>query len=133
MFADINFVGVFIAAILGFLLGALWYSQALFGKAWTREEACGGPPLKPRHGGVTYLLTFLLLLVAAGAFAVFLGTDTPVGVATLAGLMTGIGWVCTTLGINYLFARRSLKLFLINGGYYTALFTLYGFILGIWH
>ena len=36
-------------------------------------------------------------------------------------------------GINYLFEARSLKLFVINGGYHTLQFTLYGLVLGLWH
>ena len=43
------------------------------------------------------------------------------------------GLVASSFGINYLFERRSLRLFLINGGYHTLQFTLYGLVLGLWH
>ncbi len=36
--------------------------------------------------------------------------------------------MAASLGINYLFERKPLKLFLINGGYFTLQFTLYGLV-----
>mgnify|MGYP001792400874 CR=1 FL=1 len=49
------------------------------------------------------------------------------------GLIVGVCWVATSFGINYLFARRSLKLWLIDAGYHTLQFALYGLVLGLWH
>ena len=50
-----------------------------------------------------------------------------------AGFSAGLCWVASSFGINYLFARRSLRLFLIDGGYHTLQFTLIGVILALWH
>jgi hypothetical protein len=41
--------------------------------------------------------------------------------------------VAASFGINYLFEQKSFTLFLVNGGYHTVQFTLYGLILGLWH
>jgi len=49
-----------------------------------------------------------------------------------AGLMAGLFWVATAMGITYLFERKSLKLYLINAGYHVVTFTLMGLILGAW-
>ena len=35
--------------------------------------------------------------------------------------------------INYQFAKRSLLLSLIDAGYHTIQFDLYGMVLGLWH
>ena len=40
--------------------------------------------------------------------------------------------MAASFGINYLFERKSLKLFLINAGYHTLQFTLIGLILALW-
>jgi hypothetical protein len=40
-------------------------------------------------------------------------------------------WVAGSFGINYLFERRPLGLWLINGGYHTLQFTVFGLILGL--
>jgi hypothetical protein len=47
--------------------------------------------------------------------------------------MAGIAWVSTSFGINYLFERKSLTLFLVNAGYHTLQFTTMGLVLGLWH
>jgi Protein of unknown function (DUF1761) len=41
--------------------------------------------------------------------------------------------VASSIGITYLFARRSFKLFLIDGGYHTVQFTMIGMVLAPWH
>jgi hypothetical protein len=49
------------------------------------------------------------------------------------GVLAGFGFVAMSFAINYSFAGRSLKLWLIDGGYHTLQFALYGLILGAWH
>ena len=70
---------------------------------------------------------------AAAAFAWFLGPAPTVGHAVGAGAVTGLCWVAASFGINYLFAGRSLKMWLIDGGYHVVQFALYGLVLGLWH
>ena len=62
-------------------------------------------------------------LVMAFNLAAFIGAKASLGFATLAGLATGLGWVAMSLGVLYLFERRSLKLWLINSGYLVLAFT----------
>ncbi|MEO0341740.1 MAG: DUF1761 domain-containing protein, partial [Bacteroidota bacterium] len=50
----------------------------------------------------------------------------------IGGVLAGFGWVALSLGMIYLFERRSFKLFLINAGYLVVSFTLMGIILGLW-
>ena len=75
----------------------------------------------------------MLSLIAAFVFAMFLGPAPALSFALAAGSSAGLCWVAASLGINYLFERKPFKLFLINGGYFTLQFTLYGLVLGLWH
>ena len=75
----------------------------------------------------------LSMLVAAIAFAVYLGPAPQLHVALHAGFVIGLAYVATSFGINYAFAGRSFKLWLIDGGYHTLQFSLYGLVLGLWH
>jgi hypothetical protein len=76
-------------------------------------------------------LAFVLSVIAATVFAIFLGTEMTIGAATAAGFSAGLCWVAASFAINYLFERRSLELWLINGGYHTLQFTAFGMILGV--
>lgn len=130
-FAALNPWAVLVAAASAFALGGLWYGP-LFLKAWAR--ATGVDPSTPSpHRGRTFALAFVLSLVAAAAMALAL----PAGIDALhgagLGALIGLLFVATSFGINYAFASRPLLLWLIDGGYHVAQFTLYGAILGAWH
>ena len=73
---------------------------------------------------------FVLSLISAASFAVFLGNDLDAMTGALYGLTAGLCWVAASYGISYLFEMRPLSLWLINGGYHTLQFTLIGLILG---
>jgi hypothetical protein len=114
-----------------FVLGGIWYSL-LFGKIWQREIGLSDADIKNANMVMIFGGSFVLSLIASFVFAMFLGPNPPLMLALGAGFAAGAGWVATSFGINYLFARRSLTLFAIDGGYHTLQFTLIGLILGLW-
>ena len=130
---EINVWAALVAAASSFLLGGLWYSPALFGKAWMRETGLTPEELARGNAGLTFGASFVLSAIAALVFALFLGPAPALDFAIGAGLSAGLCWVAASFGINYLFEHKSLKLFLINGLYHTLQFTLYGLVLGLWH
>lgn len=129
----INWLAAIAAAVASFVLGGLWYSPALFGKAWMAETGLTEEELKKGNPAVTYGVSFLLCLMASVVFAMFLGPNPAMGLAVGAGASAGFCWVAASFGVNYLFERKSLKLWFINGSYHTVQFTLFGVILGLWH
>jgi hypothetical protein len=131
--SGLNYGAVLVAAVLAFVIGGAWYSPALFGKAWQRETGLSDAQLQAGNPAKIFGLSFVLALVAAFVFALFLGPKPALGRATSAGAMAGIAWVSTSFGINYLFEHKSLTLFLVNAGYHTVQFTTMGLVLGLWH
>lgn len=129
---EMNWWAVFAAAVSSFAVGGLWYSPALFGKLWQRETGLSDEQLQARHPAKIFGGAFALSLVTAVVFALFLGPDPSLVFALGAGFSAGLCWVATSFGINYLFERKSLKLFLVNGGYHTVQFTVIGLVLGLW-
>jgi len=127
----INLWAVLVASLTAFLLGGLWYAPIGFGKAWQREKGLKPDARPPRSPAVTFGLAFLLSLLAAGVFAMFLGPHPSMQLALGAGFAAGFAWVAASLGINYLFEQKSLRLFCINGGYHTAQFVVYGLVFGL--
>jgi len=128
---EINLWAVLAAAASSFLLGGLWYSPLLFLKPWNaamgRTEADNGHPAK------VFGLSFAFSVLSAYVFATLLGPNPVLSEAVRAGLLVGIGFVGMSFGINYQFANRPLSALLIDGGYHTGQFLLFGLILGAWH
>ena len=125
-----NLWAILVAAASSFVLGGLWYSPALFGRIWNAEN--GGPP-QSGHPARVFGISFVFSLLAAAAFAAWLGSSPSLESSLKAGALVGFGCVAASFGINYQFAQRSFKLWLIDGGYHTAQFVLFGLILGLWH
>ena len=127
---DVNWFAVLVAAASAFVLGGLWYGP-LFLKAWSREAGIAVDANK-RHPAAVFGGAFVLSLVAAWAMAAVIGRSEPsVPFAVHVGFLTGLCVVATSFGINYLFAGRSLKLWLIDAGYHVLQFTLYGLVIGL--
>jgi hypothetical protein len=123
---------IVLAAVCSFLLGGPWYSNALFGRVWNRE-AQSTKPAGQGHPAKVFGLSFLFSLIAATAFAYWLGPAPALPYALSHGLLAGACLVATSFGINYQFANRSTLMWLIDGGYHTAQFLLFGLVLGLWH
>ena len=130
---EVNYLAIVAAAIVSFVIGGLWYSPALFGKAWQREVGLSDEQLARGNMVRIFGIALVLSLIAAFVFALFLGPRPSMPLGLGAGFSAGLCWVASSFGINYLFARRSLKLFLIDGGYHTLQFTLIGVVLALWH
>ena len=130
---EINLWAVLAAGASSMVLGALWYSPALFGKAWSAASGVTEEKAKSANMAQTMGGAFVLAVIGAAVFAMFLGPKPELMFATAAGLSAGLCWVAGSFGINYLFEQRPLRLFLINGGYHTLQYTLIGLVLGLWH
>lgn len=129
-----NYLAILVATVSTFMLGGLWYSPALFQRAWMQEMGFTEEQCR-NQGGVGRImgLSFVLELIMAFNLAAFLGDKATFGFGLFAGAAAGFGWVGLSFGVTYLFERKSLRLFLINAGYHGLAFTLMGGILGAWH
>jgi hypothetical protein len=127
----VNWLAVLAAALSSFVLGGIWYS-ALFSKAWQAAAGVSDEQMRSGAKAVIFGGAFLLSLAQAAVFAMFIGPTATLAFGAAAGFGAGLCWVGAGLGITYLFEHRSLKLFLINGGYSTLQFTIIGAILGAW-
>lgn len=133
MAEKINFVAVIAAAVLGFVIGGLWYSPALFSRLWAREAGMDESRLHGRNMAVVFGLALVCNLVMALNLAAFIGRGATAGFGAFAGLAAGLGWVAMALAVVYLFEARSIKLWLVNAGYQVVQFTAMGAVIGGWH
>lgn len=131
--SNINYLAVIVAALSTFLLGGLWYSPLLFGKAWMRANNFSEENLQSFSKARMFGWSFVFSLVMAVNLAMFLGgpgTNVTWGMA--AGALAGFGWVTMAIAIIGVFEHRSWSYILINGGYMTVAFVMMGAIIGAW-
>ena len=128
--ATMNWLGIVVAALSAFALGGIWYGP-LFRHAWCREAGVD-PASKPRHPSHVFARAFVASFIAAAAFDWLIGPAPGLRMAIIDGVVVGLGVVAMSFALNYGFAARSFKLWLIDGGYHTLQFTLYGVIIGLW-
>jgi len=128
--AGLNWLAVILAAATAFAIGGLWYSKRAFGNAWMLEVGLTDEMIGRANMALIFGGTFALQLVAATALAFFLGSGSDWLIGLQAGLLVAVCWIATAYGITYFFEQRSLRLYLINAGYYLVLFAAMGTIIG---
>ncbi|HTM94398.1 MAG TPA: DUF1761 domain-containing protein [Croceibacterium sp.] len=116
---QINYLAVVLAAAAFFAVGMVWYG-VLFGKAWERAAGLGKDQLK---GGASMALIYGGAFLCELAVAWILGhmfariAPSPRAMMMIAGGF-GLAVMTPAIGINYLFQRKPLQLFLIDAGHF---------------
>lgn len=130
--AEINFVAVLVAALVFMVVGFVWYSLGVFGRNWMREVGLKESDVRQGPGS-GYALAVGASLVQAFVLAHFVhyvGAETAMeGVVT--GLWVGFGFVAMAIGLNYVFAKRSAMLWMIDAGYFVVSLMLAGAVLAV--
>jgi hypothetical protein len=136
VFAGINYLAVVIAAVVAWLASAAWYMS--LGKIWT---AALGLTLEQMHEDrnrpgayLPFLYALIANLVIAEMVAGVLG-HLGVGQVTLRnGVISAafcwFGFILTTMAVNYSFARRDKRLFLIDAGNWLIVLLVIGAVIG---
>ena len=126
----INHVAVWVAAIVYFLFGWVWYT--VFGAAWL---AANGGKMSGGGGAMTYVWSFILGLILAYATAIALSRrpeDLTVQQGVSFALFMGIALFATQTLNQALYSGTPIALWLINTGYVVVGFAIIGAIVGGW-
>lgn len=129
----INHIALLVSALILWLLGAVWYSPALFAKPWM--AALGIVPDHPKKGLAVGMISSLIgdLLVAFILlhFVLWSAAST-----YFTGAFVGfICWLGFFVGIQFpqgIYENRPFRLFAINAGYWLAGLVMIGGLLAIW-
>jgi Protein of unknown function (DUF1761) len=130
---ETNYPAVIAAAVVHFLLGAVWFWALMspwlagIGKTYEGLAREGSPVL-------AYVVAFASNLVLAWSLSWLIratGHDTIAG-GMLIGAALWLGFVATTTATEYVFEARSFEIFAINAGYPLAGMLIMGGLLGAW-
>ncbi len=133
-FAGINYLAVLIAAVAGWLAGAVWYMA--LAKPWMAAIDMTPEQMHECRKGPGAFLPFVYAFVANLIIAWVLGGllghlgQLTLRNGALSGLFCWGGFVFPTMLVNNRFAMRSPKLLLIDGGYWLVVLVLSGAIIG---
>lgn len=132
---ELNWFAILIAAIAGFAVNAVWYSEPLFGKVWMKAAGLKKKDLGKNSGFETAaVISFLTMLITTAATAVLVDALAVQGAAqgTLLGVLIGFGFLVTNNGMHKLFERRPFAHFAIGAVGDILTLAAIGAILAVW-
>ena len=136
MLGSCHVPSIAVAAAAAFILGALWYSPALFGKAWVAANGLTPEKVEAMRASAprAYTVSFLCNLVMATALCALLHRVGVVSWLTGAklGALIGIGFAATIGLTANMYSDKRLSAWSIDAGYQIAYLILMGGILAAW-
>ena len=132
-FGTINILAVVVSAIAAMVVGFIWYSPPLFEKAWledigrTRQQIEGDSPLKYL---VAFIGSLLMAYILARLLEIIGGPSLELGI--LIAVVVWVAFVAATSAVNFAFAGRPVRLWLIENGNHLITLLVMGTILGVW-
>jgi hypothetical protein len=130
---QVHWPAILVATIAAFIIGALWYSPALFGKAWMRANGFTDQDVARGNQAKIFGVAFVFTLIMAINLAMFLAdSKTTAAWGATAGFLAGFGWIALGIGVVALFERRPWSYIFVNGGYMTVALVVMGLIIGAW-
>jgi hypothetical protein len=123
----INWLAVLVAGLAYFALGAVWYSF-LFSKQWIKSSGVDVNDPKMKTGMAQTMASSAVLMIVTALGIAILAKRMELTACWMSGVklgaITGLLLGSTAISISYLYEKRPLALYLINGGY-----TLFGNII----
>ncbi len=134
--AIINYLAVFVAAIVSMVIGGFWYSPLLFGKNWAEGMNFAPKDMldMKKRANASYAINFLLLLLMAFVLAHFVdyAQATTFIEGVQAGFWVWLGFIATVSLGSVLWEGRPIQVYLINAGYQLVSLVMMGIILTLW-
>lgn len=127
---NINWLATAVAAVSAFLVGGIWYSPAVFGKAWMKDNQLTDAQVRSGNKGKIFGFTFLFSLLMAVNLSLFLH-QADAGYGAAVGFHAGL-WTFAAIATHSLFELKGWRLIFINGLYSIVSLTLMGVIIGAW-
>ena len=128
-FSELNIWAILVAGVINMVIGASWYSEAMFGKQWMAYLGFKKEDLNPSPG--LYVFVFFLGLLMAVVMALFLqGASAVEGL--LYGAVIGVGFVIPMLLTHALMEQRKSGMMWLTSGHVLVTFLAYGALLAGW-
>jgi hypothetical protein len=128
-----NHLAILVAALIQWVLGALWYSL-FFAKPWM---ALTGHTKGERPKGAIFAMVWSfiggLILSFVLAHVVIWSGAPDFGLGAFIGFICWFGFIFAPLSAEALYEQRPFRLLAINSGYWLAALVISGGLLAAWH
>lgn len=117
---SINYLAVLVAAVVNIVIGFIWYAKPVFGKMWAEDlgknidEMGKDKKAQMRAMPIMIVGSFLMPYVLAH-FVDYVAANT-LSEGLQLGAWIFVGFILTFGAMNYAFAGKKLRLFLIENG-----------------
>ncbi len=135
-FAGINYLAVFIAGLAGFGFGAVYYMSLakpwMDAIGWTAEQQAAHIKGELNPSKVPFVIGIVANFVMAWVLAGVIGHMGAVTVRSglISGAFVWLGFVITTLSVNYGFGGRKPMLTVIDGAHWLGVLLVMGAVIG---
>ena len=130
---DVNWFGVVLAALAGFVVGGIWYGPVM-GKKWMGAVGLTEEQIKQGSMGAIYGGAFAFSLLASWTLAHTFhsyevnGVELSVLVKVVTAFGIALGFIVPAIGTNYLFSQKSKALFFIDAAYWLLFYIAMGLV-----
>ena len=136
IFSNINWLAVIVATIAYFVLGAIWYSKVAFANKWIQDHGINVNAPDAKKGiGQIMLFSFVSFFVICLTLAIIIskmGLTGGVMSGLKVGLITGVGISWMVICVGYLYTKKPITLYIIDGLYHTVGQVIAAIILCVW-
>ena len=135
-FTGINYLAVLIAALAGFGFGAVYYMSLarpwMNAIGWTPEEQAAHKKGELNPSKLPFVIAIVANVIMAWVLAGLIAHMGPVTIrsGTITGAFSWLGFVITTLSVNYAFSTRKPVLTVIDGAHWLGVLVIMGAVIG---
>lgn len=134
---EVNYLAVLVSAVIGFVIGMLWYSPLLFGNIWVKLIGMSKDDLeKAKKKGMAKTMSIAIISVMVMSFVLAHFVDIAGASTVLEGVQAGfliwLGFIATVMLNSVLWENKSVKLYVLNIAHYFVVLIVMGAILAVW-
>jgi hypothetical protein len=129
-----NIIAIIVCIVVNMIIGALWYSPLMFGKAWLSLTGRKAEEITKEDGNKSMSFAIIPAAVSAFGLALLVGIAQPGTIfdALVIGSLASVVFSGMSALNLVLFEGRTLKLSLLHTGYFIVSWNIVSIILTLW-
>jgi hypothetical protein len=130
----LNYLAILVCAVIWWIVGAIWYSPALFGSAWMQATGMTGEMAGQMSPLRVYAMPLVAYLVACYvlAHAVAYADARTAATGAMVGFWNWLGFIAAIMFVTVGFQNKPMTLWFIDAGYDLVGMLISGILIAVW-